>query len=165
MAMGPLVILRPQKGAGAVLVARRARFRERLAARLGTPWLDVELARGVPPEARAALALRAQTLGEAHTRQALARSLRQILNDARQGSQPRRGQVATLRLDVLAAADQLERLIERLLEPGIVAARGLAQVRVLLSDGGGPLYFRGASQDLGAAAAGALAGLEPSPGW
>jgi hypothetical protein len=127
--------------------------------------LDCELARGVPPEARAALALRAQAIGETRTREVLAQSLQQILGDARQGSQPRRGQIATLTADVLAAADQLERLIERLLEPGIVAVCGLAQVRMLLIDGGGPLYFRGASQDLEAAAASALANLEPAPEW
>jgi len=163
--MTPLVILRPRKSANGVLVARHARCRERLASRLGATSLDYELARGVPPEARATLALRAQTLGETHTRQALARSLRHILDDARQGLQPRRGQIAALRADVLAAADQLERLIERLLEPGIVATRGLAQVRVLLIDGGGPLYFRGANQDLGAAAARALRQMEPAPEW
>ena len=163
--MAPLVILRPEKSANSVLVARRARFRERLASRLGATWLDVELARGVPPEARAALALRAQVLGEPRTRQALAQSLRHILDNARQGSPPRRGQIATLRADVLAAADQVEQLIERLLEPGILAARGLAQVRVILSDGGGPLYFRSASQDLKAAAVRALTHLEPALDW
>jgi hypothetical protein len=163
--MAPLVILRPENNENAVLVVRRARFRERFASRLGATWMDVELARGVPPEARAALALRAEALGEPRTRQALARSLRRILDDARQGSRPRRGQIATIRSDVLAAADQLERLIERLLEPGILAARGLAQVRVLLIDGGGPLYFRGASQDLRDAVARALTQLEPAPEW
>lgn len=163
--MAPLVILRPQTSANAVLVARRARLRERLASRLRATWLDVELARGVPPEARAALALRAQTLGEQRTRQALAQSLRHILDDARQGSPPRRGQIATVRINVLAAADQLEQLIERLLEPGILAARGLAQVRVLLTDGAGPLYFRGASQDLSSAAVRALTQLEPAFEW
>jgi hypothetical protein len=127
--------------------------------------LDVELARGVPPEARAALALRAHTLGEPRTRQALAQSLRHILDNARLGASPRRGQIAALRADVLAAADQLERLIERLLEPGILAARGLAQVRVLLTDGGGPLYVRGASQDLTAVVVRALTQLEPAPEW
>jgi hypothetical protein len=159
--MAPLVILQPEKSATAVLVARRARLRERLAARLCAARLDVELARGMPPEARAALALRAQTLGETRTRQALAGSLRHVLHDARQGSRPRRGQVGTVRADVLAAADQLERLIERLLEPGIVAARGCARVRMLLIDGASPLYFRGTSHDLEAAAADALAELEP----
>ena len=163
--MAPLVILRPQTSAKAVLVARPARFRERLTARLSASWLDGELARGVAPDARAALALRAQTLGETRTREALARSLRRVLDDARQGSQPRRGQIAALRADVLAAADQLERLIERLLEPGIVAARGCAHVRMLLIDGRSPLYFRGASHDLAAAAADALAALEPALDW
>jgi hypothetical protein len=163
--MAPLVILRPQKSAHAVLVARRARIRERLSARLCATWLDVELARGVPPEARAALALRAQTLGETRTRKALARSLRYVLDDARKGPGPRHRQVATLRADVLAAADQLECLIERLLEPRIVAARGCAHVRMLLVDGRGPFYFRGAGHDLGTAAANALAELEPAVEW
>jgi hypothetical protein len=163
--MAPLVILRPQQSANGVLVARRARFGERLASRLGALWLDVELARGVPPEARAALALRAQALGEPRTRRALAQSLRHILDEARRESPPRRGKIATRRADVLAASEQLERLIERLLEPGILAARGLAEVRVLLTDGGGPLYFRGASQDLRAATAHALTQLEPAPEW
>ena len=163
--MAPVVILRPQKSANAVLVARRARVRERLTARLGATWLDLELARGVPPEARAALALRAQTLGETRARRALAGSLRHVLDRARHGSRPRRGQIAILRADVLAAADQLERLIERLLEPGIVAARGCALVRVLLIDGASPLYFRSAGHDLGAAAAAALAELEPALEW
>jgi hypothetical protein len=163
--MARLVILRPQKSASAVLVARPARFCERLTARLCASRLDVELARGVAPEARAALALRAQTLGETGTRKALARSLRDVLDDARHGSRRRRGQIATLKADVLAAADQLERLIERLLEPGLVAARGCAHARMLLIDGSGPLYCRGASHDLRAAAAEALAGLEPALRW
>jgi hypothetical protein len=163
--MAPLVIVRSEEGDGAVLVARRARVRERLAARLCATWLDVELARGVPPEARAALALRAQTLGETRTRNALARSLRRVLDDARKGSLPRLGQVGTVRADVLAATDQLERLIERILEPGIVAARGCARVRMLLIDGKSPLYFRGARHDLWSAAADALAGLEPILDW
>ena len=163
--MAPLVIVRPKKSANAVLVARRARLRERLAARLCASWLDAELARGVPPEARAALALRARTLGETRTRKALARGLRHVLDEARQGSRPRRGQVATLRADVLAAADQLERLIERLLEPGIVADGGCAHVRILLTDGASPLYFDGASHGLEAAAASALAELEPALDW
>jgi hypothetical protein len=163
--MASLVIVRPQNSAKALLIARRARFRERLTARLRATWLDGELARGVAPDERAALALRAQTLGETRTREALARSLRRVLDDARQGSQPRRGQIATVRADVLAASDQLERLIERLLEPGIVAARGCAQARMLLIRGEGPLYFRSAGHDLAAAAADALTALEPRLEW
>jgi hypothetical protein len=149
----------------AVLVARRARFRERLTARLGASRLDVELARGVPPEARAALALRARDLADMRTRTELAGSLRHVLDGARNGSRPRRAQIASLRADVLAAADLLERLIERLLEPGIVAARGCARVRLLLIDGASPLYFRGGSRDLRAAAVDALMDLEPALEW
>jgi hypothetical protein len=165
LATSPLVIVRPENSASTALVARPARLRERLAARLAPTRLDVQLAQGAEPEARAALALRAHSLGETRTRTALAHSLQHVLDDARDASPPRRGQVATLRADVLAAGDQLERLVERLLDPGIVAARGLAHVRMLLSDGAGPLYFRGAGQDLAGAAADALAELEPELEW
>jgi hypothetical protein len=46
---------------------------------------------------------------------------------------PCRGRVA-------AASDELSRLAATLTEPGPVAARGVAQAWILLTDGTGPLY-------------------------
>jgi hypothetical protein len=61
---------------------------------------------------------------------------------------------------VLAAAEHLETLASRLLGPGPVSARGVAEVQVLLSDGSGPLYDPGAAEDLRAAVARALHDLD-----
>jgi hypothetical protein len=64
---------------------------------------------------------------------------------------------------VAAAAQEMDLLAARLLAPGPVSARGVAQVRLLLTDGCGPLYFDGSGVDLRAALARALADLEPRP--
>jgi len=62
---------------------------------------------------------------------------------------------------VLAAAEALETLAERLLDPAPVDARGVARAELLLRDGTGPLYFHGAKSRLAGVAAAALAALEP----
>jgi hypothetical protein len=72
------LILRPEHTSRDVVVARRARLRERLAVRWTETRLDCELASGVAPDARASLALRAQALGEPRTRRALAVQLHRL---------------------------------------------------------------------------------------
>ena len=47
----------------------------------------------------------------------------------------------------------------------LVAARGLAQVSVLFSDGRSPLYWHRAPEDLHAVATRALEELEPAFNW
>ena len=49
--------------------------------------------------------------------------------------------------------------------PGPLAARGIAQVRLLLTDGRSPLYFGGTTEDLRTAVSRALADLQPTFGW
>src|SRR6266568_3472745 len=66
-----------------------------------------------------------------------------------------------VRACVVEAAPELARLASRLQAVGPVEAKGVAQVRVLLSDGTGPLYDGAAPEDLRAAALGALAALAP----
>lgn len=73
--------------------------------------------------------------------------------------------VPTLRTEVLAAAVQLDELTDALLTPGPLAARGLAQIRLLLTDGTSPLYYRGAPEDLRAAATRAVEALQPAFSW
>jgi hypothetical protein len=163
--MAPLVLLRPADGGGDVVVARRARVRERLAARLRATSLDWELASGVAPEARVSLALRAAALGEQRVRRRLGLEVRRILDDARNPMIIGRRLVPTRRAEVVAAADELDRLADALLAPGPLAARGVAQVRLLLLDGCGPLYFSGAREGLRAAAMRALEALEPTFQW
>ena len=64
----------------------------------------------------------------------------------------------------LARACELEALADRLQAPDQVAAQGVAQARLLLTDGTGPLYRRGETDDLRAAVARALACLQPEFG-
>lgn len=144
------------------LVAQPPGLRDRIAVRFRAFELDRALADGAPPEGDAALALRARQLTGARRRRRVARELHRVVRDAR-------GPVAlgvrqpAIRLPVcrrkVAAAD-LERLARRLLAPAHVAARGVAQARLLLVDGAGPLYWRCDEDDLAAAVADAIDNLE-----
>ena len=144
-------------------VAPRPSLRDRIAARIEAARLDGELARGADPEERPALALRARRLLAPRTRATLGRHVEQMLDDALEPGafvltriRPRRGAV-------LDAADELDAVAQRLLEPRPVAPRGVARVRLLLTDGCGPLYLPVAGETLRNAVAAALDGLEPQP--
>jgi hypothetical protein len=126
--------------------------------------LDIELARGAAPT-RAALALRAQALGERRARERLGRSVCRIVDDARTDRPLSIARVPTQRNEVLAAARELDQIAETLLASGPVAASGVAQLRLLLTDGAGPLYSRGAPGGLRAAATRALDALQPAFHW
>jgi hypothetical protein len=92
----------------------------------------------------------------------LARRVRGVLRDARRPPRVGSTKVPPQRREIVAAARELERLAARLLAPEPVSARGVAQVRLLLSDGCGPLFARGASADLRSALARALEDVEVS---
>ena len=128
-------------------------------ARLQAHALDRDLARGVAPESCGALTLRARTLIGPSARTALARQLRRVVSDAR-GGHVWLSRVAVRRPAVLDAAEELDVLADRLAAPGPVDVRGVAQVQLLLTDGTGPLYFRGAAEELRARVADALSRLE-----
>jgi hypothetical protein len=144
---------------GDTVVGRRAGIRDRLMARLQAHALDRDLARGVAPESCGALTLRARTLIGPSARTALARQLRRVVSDAR-GGHVWLSRVAVRRPAVLDAAEELDVLADRLAAPGPVDVRGVAQVQLLLTDGTGPLYFRGATEELRARVANALSRLE-----
>jgi hypothetical protein len=141
------------------LVAQKVRLRDRVGARLRAVALERELAEGVPPESCPTLALRAQTLISPSARRSLARELRRVVSDARGGHAWLLARIPGHREAILETAEDLEVIAERL-EEGPVAARGVAQVRVLLTDGTGPLYFHGDTSRLRNAAAAALRGLD-----
>jgi hypothetical protein len=143
------------------IVFRRARLRDRLVARFRAAALDDELARGVAPEASVALLLRARRLIAPSTRVALAREIDGILREALSGYVWVVSRVTPRRREVLDAAEELDALAHRLVAPGPVAADGVARVRLLLTDGCGPLYFHGASEGLRTVVAAALDSLEP----
>ena len=157
------VVLLADSPSGRRVVARPARLRERLAAHWRAGSLERELARGAPPDSAAVLALRAQWLIGPAARATLARRLLRVLGETRRGRAWPAAKVRARRRAVAAAAQEMNLVAARLLAPGPVSARGVAQVRRLLSDGCGPLYFDGSGVDLRAALGRALAELEPGP--
>jgi hypothetical protein len=146
-----------------LLVASRPRLRDRLVVRLRPRRLDRALARGTSPEASAALALRAQHLTEPEERGSIARGLRQIIREAPEARRPALSRIMPSRSRVRSALEELTRLADTLEEPGPVAAGGVAQARILLTDGTGPLYNSESRTTLVAGAARALRELRPWP--
>ena len=150
-------------GFDGLVLARRPLLKDRLAARLRARRLDRALAQGTPPEASAALALRAQRLTEPEERASIARELRRVLREAGGSRRPEFARIKPSQGRVLGAREQLRRLADTLEEPGPVAASGVAQARLLLTDGTGPLYNPDSRTTLVAGAARALRELRPWP--
>jgi hypothetical protein len=148
---------------GGLVVAKRSRLRDRLAARWRGRRLDRALAAGAPPEANAALALRAQLLTEPERRNAIAKALRRILREVHDGRAPAPGRVPPSRAGVTAAREELGVLADTLETPGPVTAHGVAQAWMLLTDGTGPLYNPYDRVGLRASAARATRELRPWP--
>jgi hypothetical protein len=129
-----------------------------LQARFGARTLDRELADGVPEHVSQALALRARVLLRPPMRRALCDQLRRIVREAREPAELTR-RVPIRRREVVEAEGDLRLLASRLDSASPVAVRGIAMVRILLTDGCGPLYHRDPTEDLGAAVQQALAAL------
>jgi hypothetical protein len=142
--------------------------RDRLRARWHAGHLDHELADGASPDSTIDRSLRAQALVQLCTRRDLARSMQRVLAAATQRPAAARLPAPVNWAPVAACAAELNELISRLLAPGPVSARGVAQARLLLTDAGGPLYrvsHRSGTTELRArvcSAAGALNALDPA---
>jgi hypothetical protein len=147
-------------GSGSVL-AERPRLRDRLAAHWRARGLDRALADGISPETSAALALRAQRLTAPDRRWSIAGALRRILREAEEDHAPRLAGVSPNRRAVKAASHELNELADTLDDPGPVAAHGVAQAWLLLTDGTGPLYNPGSREALPISAARAAEHLRP----
>ncbi len=145
------------------ILAERPSVRARLTARWRPRRLDRALAAGTPPEASPALALRARELTEFERRQSIARSLRRVLREAGEGAPRASGRIRPDRSRITAASDDLSALADTLADPGPVAATGVAQAWLLLTDGTGPLYNACSHTSLGSRAARAVRDLRPWP--
>jgi hypothetical protein len=145
--------------ANQVQIAAPARLRERLSARVRSRRLDIALARGTPPETAAPLALRARRLAALSRRRAIAAGLRRVIRDTCRGVPPSQARISPRLSQVIAASDDLMRLADALDSPGPVAARGVAQAWILLTDGTGPLYNGNSTANLRARAASAADNL------
>jgi hypothetical protein len=146
-------------GVGTVL--RPVTRRDRLRARLCAAALDQRLAAGAEPDSDVALALHARRLLDPATRRGLARSLRRSVAMSRARPNPA-GLRSPVGRHVGESAAMVDALAERVEAQRAVSPRGVAAVRVLLTDGGGPLYASRGAAPLLAAIAEALAALEPA---
>lgn len=104
---------------------------------------DRMLAAGALAPLHSALEVHACRLITVAEREAVARSLRECLDDARTPPVPWAARSWTHRPNVLAAADMIDTVTLWLHSPRPVTACGMARLRLLLSDGVGPLYVFG----------------------
>lgn len=116
----------------------------RLVARLCQGRLDRMLAVGVPADPGSALAVHADRIVSFSEREAIARTLRAATRESHQPTSI----CLTARLqihqaNVAAAEAVIDDLALRLHSPLPVAARGMARLRLVLSDGLGPFYQHG----------------------
>jgi hypothetical protein len=145
------------------VAVEQPRMRDRVAAQWLARRLDRALAEGVSPESSAPLALRAQRLTEPDRRWSIAGALRRIIREADEDG-PRLGRMMPVRPNpgtVREASQELNELADTLDDPGPVAAHGVAQAWLLITDGAGPLYHPGTGEPLSARAAQARQQLRP----
>ncbi|WNG88883.1 hypothetical protein C6A87_006635 [Mycobacterium sp. ITM-2016-00317] len=115
-----------------------------LTARL-TAWtfagrLDEQLALGFTGKPGTPLAAHARRLESRRERQRIAGSLQRVAADAHDASAWRTGRIPLHRSNIRLAGDAVELIVDRLRSPRPVQAKGMARIRRVLSDGGGPLY-------------------------
>jgi len=112
----------------------------RVTARLRAYQFDRQLAVGVPAPAGSALAVHQSRLTSVAEREAIARTLRQAVHDAQPSTVAMSSRLAVHPKNVAAAQDLIDTITLRLHSPRPVNARGMARLRVVLSDGRGPMY-------------------------
>ncbi|MDQ6815986.1 MAG: hypothetical protein M3018_01075 [Actinomycetota bacterium] len=145
-------------------VARPARLRDRVLARLLSRSFDLALADGMPPEQNAAVALRARRLIDPCERRSIADALRRAVRESREGASRRWVRIPMCWPRVAAAGEELDELADALSRPGPVAVHGVAEALILLTDGSGPLYNVSSPASLKALAAAATADLQLDDG-
>jgi hypothetical protein len=131
------------QGAARRDVAGRASFGKRAIARMKADKFDRMLAVGVPAPVGSALALHAARLTSVDEREAVARSLRHVVDDARNRNALVSSRIELNVPNITAAQDRIDQVTLRLHSPRPVTSRGVARLRVLLADGAGPMYRYG----------------------
>jgi hypothetical protein len=155
-----LLIADPHRPPRLAAVADGSRLR--LLTRLFAFRLDRALASGLPPESDRLLAARAQWLVSASFRRNLALDWAALLARVERPRVIGQARVPVCRDRVAAARDELRAMLDALVAPLPVSARGVATVGLLLRDGRGPLYNRRDPSDLRCALREATAQLDPA---
>jgi hypothetical protein len=122
--------------------------------------LDRQLAGGASPGASAVLAIHAERITGGRSRARVADGLARVRRDAQVAQPGFTAAIRPHRSEVIAARVVLEILERRLRAPEPVTARGVALLRVLLTDGASPLYRPGDLGALGSDLRAAAAALE-----
>lgn len=158
-----MLVLADKRNPGCVVV-ERSRAVTRVRARVRGHSLDRALAGGAAPDSSAGLSVRAHDLIGSRARVSLALGIQRLLAESGDPLRPLTFSVPVCRRKIRRSRPTLERLAERLVGDEPLDARGLAQVRLLLSDGSGPIYLHPAADDLEPALQRAMAALEVR-GW
>ncbi|RDH79080.1 hypothetical protein DVS77_06355 [Mycolicibacterium moriokaense] len=120
--------------------ALRVPLSKRVIAWLKANKFDRMLAVGVPVPEGSALALHAARLTSTEEREAIARTLRRVVNDVADNTVLVSSRIPLNVPNITAAGDRIDQVTLRLHSPLPVTARGVARLRVLLADGTGPMY-------------------------
>jgi hypothetical protein len=156
------------------VLIRDSRQPERYLLRTRRPWnrlvvamrassLDRRLAAGEPPESSILLAVRAQDLTSAASRNTLRRDWEHLLALPTKPRTRRTIYAHIRRARIETAIPEIKHLIATLAEPGVCTAQGIAMAKVLLTDGAGPLYGVRSALSLRAAIRKATTRLQYSP--
>jgi hypothetical protein len=147
------VLLNDERGQLALI---QASVRCQLVARLHADRLDRELARGGSPQSGRRLAVRAMQLTSPRMRRLLSGSLRRVASG-------RGSRISVVSRSAAAeSAAQLQELADVLAAPEPAPVRGIAMVRMLLTDSTGPLYPPHRPDELAAVIRQAAKALEAS---
>jgi hypothetical protein len=130
----------------------------RVIAELFANRFDKQLVAGVAPEPGSALAAHVSRLASEGERRKLAEALHHSVCETHSRRTRMSATIPVNRTGVAAAVGLIDQVALHLLGPRPVSARGVARLRLLLSDGGGPMYWSGGG-DLGAELRAVLAQL------
>jgi hypothetical protein len=136
------------------------RFYRALVAHWYAGQLDRRLAEGASPRASALLAIHAERITGRRSRARVADGLARARRDAHAAQPGISAAIPPNASEVRAARIVLGTLERRLLAPEPVTPRGVALLRILLTDGASPLYRPGERGALGSDLRAAAAALE-----
>jgi hypothetical protein len=139
------------------------KWRLGLRVRLTRGFLDRQLARGAAPDETSALALRARQLTSTPVRKTIAVLLGTILRAAAERQADPSSPLIVDHTAVLAAREQIQRLIELLLSTAALEPRGIALARLLVRDSRGPLFCASPGRPLEQALSAITAHLQTTP--